>query len=203
MTHRPTTSARAGTAAALVATALLLGACGDDDDTASAGDTPPDSTLASPEDEATAGEPDDERVVEVTAVDYGFEGLPRSVEVGTRLTLSNASEHEVHELVAFRLPDDEDRSVDELVQLPPDELLPALGGEPAAVLITPPGGEMIAAVGDGTLAEPGRYAVICVIPSGADPDEYLAAAAGSDGPPDVAGGPPHIAHGMWAELEVV
>ena len=60
----------------------------------------------------------------------------------------------------------------------------------------------IAAVGDGTLAEPGRYVVLCLIPTGADPAEYLAAAATSDGPPQVDGGPPHIAHGMFAELVV-
>jgi hypothetical protein len=42
-----------------------------------------------------------------------------------------------------------------------------------------------------------------VIPTGADPDEYLAAAAEAEGgPPDVAGGPPHIAAGMFAELVV-
>jgi hypothetical protein len=71
------------------------------------------------------------------------------------------------------------------------------------VLLAAPGGEQIPAVGDGILADPGRYAIVCVIPTGADPDEYLAAAAESDaGPPDVAGGPPHIANGMFAELVV-
>ena len=59
------------------------------------------------------------------------------------------------------------------------------------------------AVGDGTLQEPGRYLVICTIPTGADPAEYLAAEATSNGPPDVEGGPPHFTHGMYAELDVV
>jgi hypothetical protein len=58
--------------------------------------------------------------------------------------------------------------------------------------------------GTGTLSEAGRYALICVIPTGADPDEYLAAAAASEGgPPDVEGGPPHIVQGMFAELTVI
>jgi hypothetical protein len=45
--------------------------------------------------------------------------------------------------------------------------------------------------------------VMCAIPTGVDPEEYLAAAAGAaGGPPDVAGGPPHFTHGMAAELIV-
>jgi hypothetical protein len=73
------------------------------------------------------------------------------------------------------------------------------------VLLQPPGSdEQIVAVGDGTLTEPGRYVLMCFIPTGADPDEYLAAAAASDGeaPTGVAGGPPHVVNGMYAELQV-
>jgi len=61
----------------------------------------------------------------------------------------------------------------------------------------------VAVVGDGSLDEPGRYFLVCVIPTGADPDEYLEKAATSDGPPDVAGGPPHLVEGMFGELTVV
>jgi hypothetical protein len=104
-------------------------------------------------------------------------------------------------LVAFRLPDDEERSIDELVHPSPGELVGALG-EPVAVMLAVPGGDPIHAVGDGTLSEPGRYAVMCFIPTGADPGEYLAAAAESEGPPQVDGGPPHFVHGMAAELTV-
>ncbi|MEQ9161428.1 MAG: hypothetical protein RLN74_01900, partial [Ilumatobacter fluminis] len=62
----------------------------------------------------------------------------------------------------------------------------------------------IEAVGDGTLSEPGRYVLMCFIPIGADPDEYLAAvaAAGGGKPDGVAGGPPHFTAGMYAELVV-
>lgn len=141
-------------------------------------------------------------VVEVRLVDYGFEGLPDEVPAGTRLTVVNEADTELHELVAFRLADDETRSIDQLAQLPPEELMATLG-EPAAVLLAEPDGEMVPAVGDGTLSEPGRYAIMCFIPTGADPHEYLqAAAASEDGPPDVAGGPPHFVHGMLAELNV-
>jgi len=169
----------------VAAVALVpLAACGDDDNGGAAPEAP--------------------GTVEVTAVDFAFEGLPERVPAGTRFTLANAAPTELHEFVAFRLPDDEQRAVADLMALPPDELLPALGGEPAAVLLTPPGGEMIPAVGDGTLSEPGRYAVLCVIPTGVDPQVYLEAAAQSEGgPPQIEGaGPPHIVHGMFAELVV-
>lgn len=76
------------------------------------------------------------------------------------------------------------------------------GGQPAMVLIAPPGGgEFIKAVGDGKLTEKGRYAVVCFIPTGADPQAYLNAPL-SDGPPQVAGGPPHVAQGMFGEITV-
>jgi len=117
----------------------------------------------------------------------------------------NDSEAEMHELVAVLLPDDEERSVSELLSLPEEEIGALLGGgEPAAVLLATPGSdETIPAVGDGTLTEPGRYLIACFIPQGADPDEFMAAAAESEGgPPEVEGGPPHFVLGMQAELRV-
>lgn len=178
---RGRTHSRSPLVGCALAVALLTGvsACGDD--------------------ASDAGQP---AVVEVIATDFEFADLPDTVPAGTRLTLRNDAPSELHELVAFRLPDDEERSVSELMALPPDELMPAMGGPPVAVLLAPPGGEQIAAVGDGTLAEPGRYAILCVIPTGIEPDVYLEAAAISEGPPDVGGGPPHIVHGMYAELRV-
>jgi plastocyanin len=149
------------------------------------------------------GLPATDKPVLVTAVDYGFEGLPERVAAGTTLALTNESSVEVHELVAIRLPDTEERSVEELVQLPPAELA-AFFPMVETVVIAPPGEEGIAVEGTGALSEPGRYAVICAIPTGANPDEYLAAAADSaGGPPQVAGGPPHLAMGMYAEIVVV
>ncbi len=152
----------------------------------------------------TADAADEPSSVTVRAVDFSFEDLPDSVPAGTSLELVNASSSELHELVAIRLPDDEDRDVADLVALPPEELA-ALFPLVETVLLAPPGRdtEQIAVVGDGTLDEPGRYAIICAIPTGADPAEYLAAAAESEGgPPDVDGGPPHLAHGMWGEVTV-
>lgn len=180
-------------AMSLGAAAMGLSACGDDDDANAAAPPPSEPAVPAADDE----------VIEVTMVDYGFEGLPETVPAGARLTVANAAAAELHEVVVFRLPDDEDRSVAELSALTPGDLMAALG-EPHSVLLAAPGGPEIPAVGDGTLTEPGRYALFCFIPTGADVDEYLAAAADTDheGPPQVDGGPPHFVHGMYAELEV-
>jgi hypothetical protein len=175
------------TLAAVPLPAVVLAACGNDDDDAA----------------ADAGDAD----VGVTAVDYRYEGLPASVPAGTRFELMNDSMAEVHELVTIRLPDDEVRPVEEIFQLPPEELDELLAAAPATVLIAAPGAKATAVVGDGTLDEAGRYAFGCFIPTGADPDEVLAAIeqfdpeAGEE-PPEPDGGPPHIAQGMVAELVV-
>lgn len=149
----------------------------------------------------TAAEPQD---VTVGLTDYAFTGLPEELAAGSTLAIDNQSDEELHELVAVRLPDDEDRAAAELVQLPPEQLAAFFSGV-TAVLLQPPGSdEVIVAEGDGTLDEAGRYLVLCAIPTGADPGEYLeAAAAAEGGPPEgVEGGPPHVANGMWAELTI-
>ncbi len=181
-----TPSRRARLAAVgLIATAVLA-ACGSDDDSGSSDSTAAPTTAAAdttaaPATTAAAGTDTTSMagmmMVAVNAVDYAFEDLPETVEAGTMLSLTNNSTAEVHELVAFLLPEDETRPVEELVQLPEEELGALFGtAEPATVIIAPPGEAGFPVVGDGSLTEPGRYAVICSIPIGADPAEFLAAA---------------------------
>jgi hypothetical protein len=155
--------------------------------------------LAACGDEPDAGATDE--VIEVTLTDFSFGDVPDEIVAGTRLRVDNTSPSELHELVAVRLADGDDRSVEEIVTSGLDDVL--AGGPPAAVLLAAPGGEQIAAVGDGVLAEPGRYLLLCAIPTGADPQEYLEAAATSDGPPQVDGGPPHFVNGMVDDLVVI
>ncbi|MEW6154012.1 MAG: hypothetical protein AB1673_08510 [Actinomycetota bacterium] len=139
----------------------------------------------------------------VTAADYRFENLPATVESGATLELVNSSSVELHELVAVRLPDSEQRSVDDLIRLPEAEIEALFTGPPAMVLLRAPGGDQIAAVGDGKLTERGRYLILCAIPIGADPDAYIQAAqASGDGPPDVPGGAPHFTQGMYGQIIV-
>lgn len=146
--------------------------------------------------------------VEVIGVDYGYEGLPSEIAAGSDIVFRNESEVEVHEFVAVRLDDDDERSVEELLALPPEEFGPMLGGA-SSVIIAPPAvdgtpTDGMVVEGSAMLDQPGRYAIVCVIPTGADPDAYLAAAAEAEGgPPDVPGGPPHAIEGMWAEVVVL
>ncbi len=140
-------------------------------------------------------------VVEVTALDYAYVGLPAEVESGTEIRLVNDSDSELHEFVAIRLDDDEMRTVQELVQLPPDELA-AFFPDVATVILAPPTEAGFPVEGTGILTQPGRSAIICAIPTGADPDEYIAAAAASSGPPQVEGGAPHFVQGMIGEVVV-
>ncbi|HMJ78217.1 MAG TPA: hypothetical protein VK507_19710 [Iamia sp.] len=190
---RPTHRLAAGLAVALL---LPLVACGDDDDGSATSDTSsteaPSSeaeseTSGSETTETTAAEPGADEVA-ITGVDYAFEGVPESIAAGTELAFTNESTGEVHEIVA------DPAGIGALLG----------GGPPAAVIVASPGGSVPGAVvGDGTLTEPGRYALICTIPTGVDPQEYLdAAAAAQGGPPAVEGGPPHFVEGMVAELTV-
>lgn len=193
------TAGRMGLALAL-AGGMLLSACGDDEDDASTDSTTTEAAAETTEGtEAPAGE-----TLEITLVDYAFEGVPEEpIPAGTKVTVKNDSDQEFHELVAFKLPDDETRSSEELVNLPEEELGALFAGEPATVLLAGPHGEQHAAVGDGTLAEPGRYLILCSIPTGADPEE-LEASIDSNEPPaeDPNAGPPHFVQGMHAELVV-
>lgn len=153
---------------------------------------------------ACGGGGDDTRTV--TAADYSFQDLPKSVDAGTTFTFKNSSTKELHEMVMIRIPDSEKRPVSELVKLPESEQNAIFGtAEPAMVLLAGPnGGEMIKAVGDGKVTEKGRYAVVCFIPTGADPAVYLAAAqASTGGPPNIPNaGPPHAVQGMFGEITV-
>ncbi len=190
--------------ASLAICVLGLSACSSDDaadttTTTTEADAPRTGDQTSSQDDH---DDHDAPKVEIGLVDYSFEDVPSSVPVGTPLSITNSSTTELHELVAVLLPADETRSVEELIALPQEELGALVGGEPAAVIIAPPGEAGIPVVGDGTLSEPGRYLLLCSIPLGADPGEYMAAAQTSSGPPQVDGGPPHFTAGMFAELEV-
>ncbi len=199
--------------ATVLSAGLLLTACGDDDDeatddtttTAEEAQETTESTEAAPLEGATDGGIED-GVLTVQLVDYGFEGIPETVPAGTKLQVENTSTSEFHELVAFKLPEGETRTAEEIVALSEEEQGALFAGPPAAVLLAGPnGGEQTAAVGDGTLTEPGSYVLFCAIPVGADPEVYAQAAENPDaGPPaeDPNAGPPHFTEGMYADLVV-
>jgi len=196
--------------------ALSLAACGgDDDDDAASDTTAAAATTEAPAPETTeAAAPEstephtsahgDQPTINVDGVDYGFENLPAEIEAGTALTFTNTSDAEFHEMVVIRIPDDETRPVAELATLPPEESDAVFADSmPALVSVAAPGEEGMPVVGDGVISEPGRYAVVCFIPIGADPQAVVdAMQSESSTPPDLGDGPPHITAGMYGELTV-
>jgi hypothetical protein len=165
-----------------------------DDGTDRAGDMTDDVTTTTRNESAST--------VEVRLIDFEFLGLPERVVAGTKIEIVNTAPNEAHELVAFRLPDGEERTARNLIALPADERTALLGGPPAMVLLATPDGPQITTLGDGTLSEPGRYLLFCAVPTGADAAEYVEIAQTSAGPPQVPGGAPHFEHGMYADLIV-
>ena len=148
-------------------------------------------------------------VVEVTGVEYAYQGLPTSLPAGTALGFTNAGA-ELHEMVLLRIGDDTTESLEELLAMeaegrdPMEEgLVEFVGGMP---LFAAPG---TAAEGTLPLDIEGRYVVLCFIPQGTTdmsalefmgPDADPAAA-----PPEVQeimANPPHVALGMIQEFTV-
>ena len=201
---------------ALFATAALLVpiavACGDDDDDDDDGAVVPAASVPAAEETAspasvgpTSG--DTKQIVTVTATDYRFDGLPASVPAGTQLALQNDSTKEVHEMVIFRIPDEVTETVGQILALPEDEQEALVGDQaPVGVVVALPGEAGMPMEGDAVLDEPGRYAVLCFIPVGADPAVVEEAMSGppptGDEPPPLGDGPPHIMEGMYAEVLV-
>lgn len=196
-------------AAAFAVGAGGIAACSDDDDRTSEDTTTTTEADANGTDngngEEATGTETSEDVVVVEMFDYGYE-LPEEVSSGSTLEVINESDEEVHEVVLFQISDDETRDVEELVELPPDEMETLMADGTLTMVgvgfAAPESDEGIYPLGDLVVEEPGRYALLCNIATGADPDEWLEAADAAPGPPDVGDGPPHLVHGMWAELTV-
>ena len=179
--------------------ALGLAGCGDDDDESQAASGDETTTT-----EATGSDEGDEEAegeeVEVTGVDYAFNGIEPTVEVGTTFTFTNGSDEEPHELVLFHIPDSEKRSIQELLELPEEEAMKAVGA-PVGVAVAPQPGEPGEVVdGELTIEKAGRYAAICFIPVGSTPEQAM------EGPPEegqegeAPSGPPHFVRGMIEEF---
>jgi plastocyanin len=142
--------------------------------------------------------------INVTGQDYSFAGVPEVVAPGAELTFTNSSGAEVHEMVVMKVADLETRTIEELLELPEEESDTLV--EVQGVLVALPGEEGANPEGPGssiTVTEAGRYAIVCFIPQGADPEVVAEAmAGGGEGPPDMGDGTPHALLGMVAEFQV-
>ncbi len=118
--------------------------------------------------------------VDVTAVDYAFQGVPRTLEAGrTSFRMVNEGSEE-HEIVILRAAEGAP-ALEELLALPPDQLFGGGQVEFAGVTFGPPGSTNFVAVD----LQPGTYHLVCNIPVG-----------GAET------GAPHHTHGMATTLTV-
>ena len=133
---------------------------------------------------------EDLTVMDVQLVDYAFEGVPATMEPGVTAIRAENTGAELHEIVVFRINDDVDASIEELLELPEEEADEMI--EFKGFAMAPPGESAV------VFAEldPGRYGMICFIPVGTTSFEDLPEEE-SD-----ATGPPHFTQGMIAEFEV-
>ena len=117
--------------------------------------------------------------VDVTAVEYTFEGVPESVEAGTvSFALTNEGE-EPHEMLIFRKADDVTESFDEIFSGPQAESEAKV--EFSGATFAEAGGQGVAL----TDLAAGDYAMVCFVPVGGGEE-----------------GPPHFAEGMVHEFTV-
>jgi hypothetical protein len=118
-------------------------------------------------------------IVDVTAVDYAYEGVPASIDAGTvAFALANEGE-EQHEMLVFRKVDGISDTFADIFAGSEEDSEGKI--EFTAAAFAPPGGE------SSSLAEltPGDYAMVCFIPVGGGED-----------------GPPHVTEGMVQEFTV-
>jgi hypothetical protein len=127
--------------------------------------------------------------LDVTATNYQFDGIADSVSAGTTVMTFDNKGTEFHEMALVRIDEGEERSLEELLALPEDEV-DSLITEKGFVL-APPGAQTYFTAE----LDPGRYVAICFVPVGATPEALESGATlnEEDG---------HFMHGMVAEFEV-
>jgi uncharacterized cupredoxin-like copper-binding protein len=131
-----------------------------------------------------AGENCDVVTLDVTAVDFGYEGVPDELAAGYHVVNFTNAGHEQHEMFTFRFNEGTTETFEEIVDLPEEEVFTKI--TPVNAVFAMPGGSDTTSW---NLTEPGRYAIVCFIP------------VGSVGETD-GDGPPHFTEGMFREFNV-
>jgi plastocyanin len=135
--------------------------------------------------------------ITVTGVDYAFAGIPDQVEPGTVLGFRNSG-NEVHEMVVFRINDDVELTLQELLALPQEESSELV--QQVGFAIADPGEDAEETV---TLAEAGNYGMLCFIPIGTTSvPEGTPPPSGAPLPSGIGSGPPHFTAGMIKQFTV-
>jgi hypothetical protein len=118
--------------------------------------------------------------LDVTGVDYGFEGLPEEVPAGrVAIRFTNGTEmDEPHEFVLFKRNEGTTEPIEDLLALPQDQAMSKLTMAGMAFAMTPASASVTM-----TELEAGDYVAVCMLPTDGD-------------------GPPHAMGGMTAEFTV-
>ena len=126
-----------------------------------------------------------DETIDVTAVDYAFEGVPTELSTGTLGVNFSNDGTEFHEFIVFRKNEGVTESFPEIFELE-EEAASELVTEVGAAFAAP--GESFSTLLD--VAEPGEYAAVCFVPLGSTPEV------------EEGDGPPHVSQGMLAEFTV-
>jgi plastocyanin len=133
--------------------------------------------------------------IEVTGVEYAYQGVPETAPAGTEVSFFNAGE-EVHQIIAVRRNDGVTTSLDELLAMSEAEsnkLVTVLD-----VAVAEPGETAPNTI---ALDQPGSYIFICFIPVGTTALPSLAPGA-TPNESTLPEGKPHFLEGMVAEFSV-
>jgi hypothetical protein len=117
--------------------------------------------------------------VDVSAVEYEYQGLPESASPGTTSIALTNDGTEQHEMVLFRRQDGDTRPIEEVLALPEDEAEQSVTFTGATFAEPGDTGFLTADLGAGS------YVAVCFVPVGGAED-----------------GPPHFTQGMVSEFEV-
>lgn len=123
--------------------------------------------------------------VEVSAVDYAFEGVPETLPAGTTTFVFSNEGQELHEMLMLRLKDPSE-SIDDLLKLGEKEAQKHIDFISAS--FGPPGTTDI----ESKELTAGKYALVCFVPVGSTSEKAARKAQG----------PPHAVRGMTLEFTV-
>jgi plastocyanin len=128
--------------------------------------------------------------VEVTGVEYAFQGLPSNVPVGTTFRLVNGGQED-HEFIVVRANEGTTETLEELLAMPPEQTAGKLTD--VGIVFAHTGKTSIGTL---TLDQPGRYFAACFITQGTK--DGVAPSPGPGGQ----NGTPHALLGMVGEFTV-
>ena len=131
-----------------------------------------------------AGKACDLTTIDATAKDYMYQGIPDELSTGYQVVNFSNAGQEQHEMFTFKINDGVTESLDEIFNLPEEEIFGKI--TPVNATFALPGKSDTVSW---NLASPGKYAVVCFIPVGSVGETQ-------------GDGPPHLSQGMVHQFTV-